>query len=143
MRAATTAGSLGLASIGATNPAVRVVIAPLLLLPLLALGPLGLLQGLAWGGMLVGNLQTGADSALERTFGGDHPCELCTAIAEEREQDEDRRPDEQRWRIEAITAAPAPPVSAPPVIGRCANPAPQGAPPAWPPSPDSPPPIRC
>lgn len=57
----------------------------LLLLGLLALrllgGDLALLQGLAWVGMLLERApEKGLAQAVESTFSGDEPCDLCRAI---------------------------------------------------------------
>ncbi|MFT5110629.1 MAG: hypothetical protein ACI9UA_006285 [Pseudoalteromonas tetraodonis] len=42
---------------------------------------LGVLQVVAWTGMIVENVQQGdLDEALSKTFDGDHPCGLCHAI---------------------------------------------------------------
>ncbi|MEM9480822.1 MAG: hypothetical protein AAGA58_14295 [Verrucomicrobiota bacterium] len=43
---------------------------------------LALLQFAAWGTMIATDLQErGVESAIERTFSGDHPCEMCKRIA--------------------------------------------------------------
>lgn len=44
-------------------------------------GPRGLLQCVAWAGMLVNYSQQGTVAeAVEMTFDGEHPCKLCLAI---------------------------------------------------------------
>jgi len=52
-------------------------------------GPQGLMQCVAWTGMLVSYAQDGTVAeAIEKTFDGQHPCPLCLAIekaAEERD----------------------------------------------------------
>lgn len=48
---------------------------------LLAVGPLGLLQVVAWAGMAVNyGTRYGVMEGLERTFDGQHPCLLCKEI---------------------------------------------------------------
>jgi hypothetical protein len=45
-------------------------------------GPWSIMQAVAWTTMLAGNLRTGSFSqAVSRTFDGQHPCNLCKAIA--------------------------------------------------------------
>ncbi|MBC8094752.1 MAG: hypothetical protein H7Y43_02960, partial [Akkermansiaceae bacterium] len=45
-----------------------------------------LLQSMAWTGMLANNLRTSSLSqAVERTFGGEHPCSLCKQISKGRQ----------------------------------------------------------
>jgi len=42
---------------------------------------LGLLQVVAWTGMMVENVQAGdLDEAIEKTFDGEHPCALCHLV---------------------------------------------------------------
>lgn len=44
-------------------------------------GDSGVLQAVAWAGMLVSRApEMGVAAAVETTFDGDHPCSLCTAI---------------------------------------------------------------
>jgi len=58
---------------------------------LLTLGPLGLLQVVAWTGMVFDySLRYGVASGLERTFDGKNPCGLCEAIGEARAQNAER-----------------------------------------------------
>lgn len=48
-------------------------------------GPQGMLQTMAWTGMLVSYSQDGDfTEAVEKTFDGAHPCPLCLAIEESR-----------------------------------------------------------
>lgn len=52
----------------------------------LAGGPLGLLQCYAWGTMLLDySKQSGWSRAVEDTFGGEKPCDLCRKIESARE----------------------------------------------------------
>jgi hypothetical protein len=45
-------------------------------------GPWPVMQAVAWTTMLAGNLRTGSFSqAVAQTFDGQHPCNLCKAIA--------------------------------------------------------------
>src|SRR5580700_2762032 len=45
-------------------------------------GPWSIMQAVAWTTMLAGNLRTGSFSqAVTQTFDGQHPCNLCKAIA--------------------------------------------------------------
>jgi hypothetical protein len=56
-------------------------------------GPQGLMQCVAWAGMLVSYSQEGTVAqAVENTFDGKHPCPLCLAIrqAEETQQERSR-----------------------------------------------------
>ncbi len=53
----------------------------------LAIGPLNLLQVLAWGNMLQDYAQERSLSeAAEMTFSGEYPCEMCRKIAEARQK---------------------------------------------------------
>ncbi len=50
----------------------------------------GVLQGIAWTGMLVSNLTGGSVmEAVEKTFDGDHPCPLCLAVKEGQKREKD------------------------------------------------------
>ena len=63
---------------------------------LVAIGPLNLMQMIAWGNMLhdYSEDKTIAE-AVDMTFGGDYPCEMCRRIAEAKAQDaRDSRPDQ-------------------------------------------------
>jgi hypothetical protein len=54
---------------------------------LLVLGPLGLLQIVAWTGMALDySARYGLADGLQRTFDGEHPCHLCTKITEVRKE---------------------------------------------------------
>jgi hypothetical protein len=54
---------------------------------LLLLGPLGLLQIVAWTGMALDySARYGLADGLQRTFDGEHPCDLCTKITEVRKE---------------------------------------------------------
>lgn len=50
------------------------------------------LQSVAWSGMLVVNARASSfTSAVEKTFDGEHPCELCKNIAQSRKSE--KKPD--------------------------------------------------
>lgn len=50
-------------------------------------GPQGLMQCVAWAGMLVSYSQEGTVAeAVEKTFDGEHPCPLCLAIEKSKEK---------------------------------------------------------
>ena len=58
----------------------------------LGLGPLGLLQSVAWTGMALDySARYGLAGGLQRTFDGQHPCKLCKKIAKAR-QEQSRAP---------------------------------------------------
>lgn len=49
--------------------------------------PMGLVQGYAWASMIVERApEMGLGEALEDTFSGESPCEICCALAEVRER---------------------------------------------------------
>lgn len=57
---------------------------------LLAVGPLGLLQVVAWTGMAINyGTRYGVAEGLERTFDGQHPCFLCKEITKTRADKKD------------------------------------------------------
>lgn len=57
---------------------------------LLILGPLGLLQAVAWTGMAFDySARYGVAEGLERTFDGKHPCPLCKEIAKARQNEKE------------------------------------------------------
>lgn len=59
---------------------------------LMSLGPLGLLQAVAWTGMAFDyGARYGLAAGLERTFDGKHPCPLCKQIAKARQSDEENK----------------------------------------------------
>jgi len=46
------------------------------------------LQSIAWTNMLAENLQkTSVSEAIERTFNGDHPCDLCIGISKGKQEE--------------------------------------------------------
>jgi hypothetical protein len=48
------------------------------------------LQGVAWTGMFISNLnQVSVVEAVEKTFDGEHPCPLCLAVKEGQKQEKD------------------------------------------------------
>ena len=48
------------------------------------------LQGVAWAGMFVANLDEGSvTEAVKKTFDGEHPCPLCLAIQEGQKKEKD------------------------------------------------------
>ena len=48
------------------------------------------LQGVAWTGMFVANLDEGSvTEAVKKTFDGEHPCPLCLAIQEGQKKEKD------------------------------------------------------
>jgi len=48
------------------------------------------LQGVAWTGMFLANLNQGTvTEAVEKTFDGEHPCPLCLAVKEGQKQEKD------------------------------------------------------
>jgi hypothetical protein len=48
------------------------------------------LQGVAWTGMFITNLNKGTVAeAVEKTFDGEHPCPLCLAVKEGQKQEKD------------------------------------------------------
>ncbi len=56
---------------------------------LLATGPLGLLQVVAWTGMVWNYTQADGSllSGLKKTFDGEHPCTMCTSIKTAKEKE--------------------------------------------------------
>lgn len=70
----------------------RITLLLLLSLRLLG-GDGGVLQVVAWGGMLVSRApEMGVAAAMETTFDGNHPCPLCTAIRETEKPAEESTP---------------------------------------------------
>ena len=71
------------------HTAIRFLQRGVVLLLCLSLGMhWGVLQGIAWTGMLVSNLTGGSVmEAVEKTFDGEHPCPLCLAVKEGREKE--------------------------------------------------------
>lgn len=54
---------------------------------LLAVGPFGLLQIVAWTGMAFDySARYGLAEGLGRTFDGEHPCQMCTKISDARQK---------------------------------------------------------
>ena len=48
------------------------------------------LQGVAWSGMFLSNLNQGSvTEAVEKTFDGEHPCLLCLAVKEGQKKEKD------------------------------------------------------
>lgn len=67
-------------------------VAALLAALLMSLGPLGLLQAVAWTGMALDyGSRYGVAAGLERTFDGKHPCPLCKEIAKARQSDKESK----------------------------------------------------
>jgi hypothetical protein len=55
---------------------------------LLSAGPLGLLQVVAWTGMVVDySSRYGLTEGISRTFDGKHPCSMCETITQTRKDD--------------------------------------------------------
>jgi hypothetical protein len=51
-------------------------------------GSYGILQTIAWSRMIVDySSNDGLVEAIKKTFDGEHPCEMCTQIAEAKQQD--------------------------------------------------------
>lgn len=72
-------------------PVRRMAISRIILLILISLrllgGDSGILQAVAWAGMLVSRApEQGLAAAVESTFDGAHPCSLCTAIKKVEQQ---------------------------------------------------------
>ena len=69
-------------------------------------GHWAVLQTVAWAGMLRDyTLKTGSvAAAVEQTFDGQHPCELCLQIAAAKQQEAKARSDEQKPSSEQQTA---------------------------------------
>lgn len=107
----------------------------------------GLLQSVAWTGMLIDHLGVRSlDEAVSMTFDGAHPCELCLAIDEARATatDDERSPlpDQRLEAAKAVMGQPSPVLVGPTVAELV---------PAWPPArrtrpwddgPEPPPPRR-
>lgn len=56
---------------------------------LLAIGPLGLMQAVAWAGMAVSySARSGLAEGLKQTFDGEHPCAMCKKIAAAKQSEE-------------------------------------------------------
>lgn len=111
----------------------------------LAGGALGVLQLVAWSSMLVDySQQDGLLAGARKTFDGEHPCELCLAIQQEREE-----PRETPLPVRDGDWKPIP-LPVPIVLGqpRASELAPPGrpssdsGPPGWRLPPPSPPPRR-
>lgn len=59
---------------------------------LLGLGPLGLLQAVAWTGMAFDySARYGLAEGLGRTFDGQHPCPMCKKITQARQKEKDSK----------------------------------------------------
>ncbi len=59
---------------------------------LLGLGPLGLLQAVAWTGMAFDySARYGLAEGLGRTFDGQHPCPMCKEITQARQKEKDSK----------------------------------------------------
>jgi hypothetical protein len=72
-------------------------------------GETALLQCVAWGSMLAGNLRTvSVSQAVRQTFDGNHPCPLCMAIARAKKSAKKTDSISQSTRLEF-----------PPVFGSC------------------------
>jgi hypothetical protein len=73
-------------SMQAHRPSLRFAVVTAFAL-LLVLGPLGLLQIVAWTGMALDySTRYGLATGLQRTFDGEHPCQLCTKITQVRQE---------------------------------------------------------
>ncbi|RYD28206.1 MAG: hypothetical protein EOP86_23420 [Verrucomicrobiaceae bacterium] len=71
---------------------VRITLLLLLFLRLLG-GDGGVLQAVAWAGMLVSRTaESGMATAVQTTFDGEHPCALCTAIQKSEKPAEPKTP---------------------------------------------------
>ncbi|TVR08802.1 MAG: hypothetical protein EA401_13520 [Planctomycetota bacterium] len=89
----------------------------MLLALLMTCGPQGLLQGIAWSGMLVSySLQEGLEQGWRDTFSGERPCDLCVALqATDQEPSaaitarEDLRPHMPHYALRASIAPVLPP----------------------------------
>lgn len=73
------------------------------------------LQGVAWTGMLIRNLQSeGVIEAVEKTFDGGHPCPLCRVVkkGQQEEEKKDSVPVASKTlkKFEAVLAATMPPL---------------------------------
>lgn len=65
------------------------------------------LQSLAWAGMLISYSRT--DSfivAVEKTFGGNHPCNLCYAVKKGKTEEEKQQSAYPAQKLEAVLATP-------------------------------------
>jgi hypothetical protein len=66
-------------------------------------GEAALLQCVAWGSMLAGNLRTASVSqAVSKTFDGQHPCPLCQAIERAKKSEKKSDPIVQATRLEFL-----------------------------------------
>ena len=80
--------------------------ATLVLMLLLAWGPHGLLQGVAWSGMLVSySLQDGLLQGAKDTFGGERPCEMCVALQQQEEDSPALARSGDELRLQVFTQA--------------------------------------
>ncbi|MDB6136608.1 MAG: hypothetical protein JWM59_4851 [Verrucomicrobiales bacterium] len=71
---------------------VRITLLLLLFLRLLG-GDGGVLQAVAWAGMVVSRTaESGMATAVQTTFDGEHPCALCTAIQKSEKSTEPKAP---------------------------------------------------
>lgn len=66
----------------------------------------GLLQTMAWTGMLVERVQTGSIwEAVETTFDGQHPCRMCLAVREAKSET-DRSQELPQWKLVKLDVFP-------------------------------------
>lgn len=67
-------------------------------------GHWGLLQAIAWAGMVVNYAQTeeSIPAALEKTFDGNHPCALCVAVKEGRGEEKKQEIAKTLVKLEAV-----------------------------------------
>ena len=66
-----------------------------------------MLQGVAWAGMFVtyASQEASLPAAIEKTFGGDNPCKLCTAVQEGRGQEQKNETAKTLVKLEAVLIA--------------------------------------
>jgi hypothetical protein len=94
-------------------PIQRLASAALVAVLLLGLtgGHWAVLQSVAWAGMLVEYARAeGLRGGIERTFGGESPCDLCCAIEQGKAKEREREAPKvalERLKIEALLAWPA------------------------------------
>ena len=70
-------------------------------------GHWGMLQAIAWAGMLVNYTRSEASisTALEKTFDGEHPCDLCVAVKVGRDAEKKQETAKTLVKYEAVLAA--------------------------------------
>lgn len=70
-------------------------------------GHWGMLQGVAWAGMFVtyASQEASLPEAIEKTFSGDNPCKLCTAVQEGRGQEQKNETAKTLVKFEAVLPA--------------------------------------